>query len=109
MIARLLAHPADDLHPTIDFIRADEMLPPQVVIQMDLIPTLLQARNTFDDGLNPDSLRVFRQEDLGAPWVVIEKQQSARRLRRLFPNQPRRHGREPARSLLRRLAVIDRF
>ena len=43
MIAGLLAQPANDLHPAINVVDVHELIPPEVVIQMDLVPALFAA------------------------------------------------------------------
>ena len=79
MLARLLAHPANDLHPAIDSRRRHQLLPTQVVIEMDFVPAFFELVNAVDDGFHPDRLRVLGQKDLGAARVVVQKQQPRRR------------------------------
>jgi hypothetical protein len=110
VIARFLAQPSNDFHSAINVINAHILLATQVVIQMDFIPGLSQALDALDDGFNPDRLRVFRQEGLGAARIVIEEQQAPRGGRlRLLRVSPRRQARKPAQSLPDRPDLVDQF
>src|SRR5208283_1331491 len=58
--ARLLAEPADDCHPAVIPLVIDQHFPAQVMIEMDLVPWLLQQIVTLPDGLHPTPHRGAR-------------------------------------------------
>src|SRR5579859_5246650 len=76
--ARFPAETAYNLHPTVMVIDVDEGLPPQVVIQVHLLPLFIKSSEAFHDGRHPDRMRVDRQEDLSSEWVVVQEQETAR-------------------------------
>jgi hypothetical protein len=51
----------------------DQHFPAQVMIEMDLVPRLLQQLEALLNGLNPDRTRVRGQERLGAIGSVVQK------------------------------------
>src|SRR5208337_1635832 len=60
--ARLLAEPADDRHPAVGPFVIDQYFPAQVVIEMNLVPRLLQQLEALLDGLHPHRTRMRGQE-----------------------------------------------
>ena len=96
MVARLLAHPPNDLHPAIDVVNADMLLTPEVVIQMHFVPGLAQTFDAIGDGFDPHRLRVLGQENLGASRVVIQEQQAPGDWLRLPWKNPFSQARKPA-------------
>ena len=52
-----------------------QLIPAEVVIEMDLVPGFFELGEAVGDVLDPDGLWVLGQEDLGAARVVVEKQQ----------------------------------
>ncbi len=77
--ARLLAKPADDRHPAVGTLVIDQHFPAQVVIEMDLVPRLLQQVNALLDGLHPHRTRMRGQEGRGAIGSVVQEQDPVRR------------------------------
>ena len=77
MFARLLAQPANDLHPAIGTVDRHKLVPPEVVIEMDFVPGLFEPGKAVGDVFHPDRMRVLGQKDLGTARVIIEKQQAA--------------------------------
>jgi len=76
--ARFPAEPAYDLHPTVLVIDVDEGLPPQVVIQVHLLPLFTKSSEAFRDGRHPDRMRVVRQEHLSSEGIVVQEQEAVR-------------------------------
>ena len=75
---RLLAQPADHLHPAVDLVDIHEVLPAQVVVQMDLVPGLQPAFEAFRDRRTQTASGFAVQERLGSLRVVVEEQDSSR-------------------------------
>ncbi len=75
--SRLLAEPPDHFHPAILILAIDERLSTQVVVQMDLVPGLIEPGEAFGNGRHPGGLGILLEEDLRAPGVVIEEQEAA--------------------------------
>jgi hypothetical protein len=74
--ARLLAEPADHLHPAIRVLAVNEQLAAQVVIQVHLVPWLGQAGQALRDGGHPDGVGMVIEEELGSEGVVVEEQEA---------------------------------
>ena len=72
------AKPSDHGHPTVVAGQVDEVLAPEVVVEMDLVPVLGQARDAIVGGLDPDGVGILGQEDLGARGVVIQEKDASR-------------------------------
>lgn len=76
--ARLLAKPADDRHPAVRTLVIDQHFPAQVVIEMDLVPRLLQQVDALLDGLHANRTRVPGQEHRRTIGGVIQEQDPGR-------------------------------
>ena len=77
--ARLLAKPADDRHPAVGTLVIDQHFPAQVMIEMDLVPRLLQQLNALLDGLHPHRTRMRGEERRRAIGGVIQEQDPGRK------------------------------
>jgi len=77
--ARLLAEPADDRHPAVSPLVIDQHFPTQVMIEMDLVPRLLQQAEALLDGLHPHRTRVHGHKSRGAIAGIIQKQDPGRK------------------------------
>ena len=69
--ARFLAEPADDRHPAVGTLVIDQHFPAQVMIEMNLVPRLLQQVEALLDGLHPHRTRMRGQESrraIGGVW-----------------------------------------
>ena len=78
MVARLGAEPADDLHTAVTLVDVDKRLAAQVMIEVNFVPWVGKLAQTVGDSLDPDCLRVVRQERLGPGRVIVEKKDSVR-------------------------------
>jgi len=72
--ARLLAEPADDRHPAVGTLVINQHFPAQVMIEMDLVPRLLQQLEALLDSLHPQRTRVRGQERQSSIRRVIQKE-----------------------------------
>ena len=72
--AGFLAVPADDRHPAVGTLVIDQHFPAQVVIEVDLVPRLLQQADALLDGLHPNRIRMRGQERRRAIVGVIQEQ-----------------------------------
>ncbi len=72
--ARLFTEPADDRHPAVGPLVIDQHFPAQVMIEMDLVPRLLQQLEAPHDGLHPPRTRMRRHESRRAIGGVVQKQ-----------------------------------
>jgi len=72
--ARSLAEPANDRHPSVGPLVIDQHFPAQVMIEMDLVPRLLQQLEGLLNGLNPHGTRTRGQEPRGAIGGVVQEQ-----------------------------------
>ncbi len=77
METRFVAEPADDFHAAINLTRVDELFPPEVVIEMNLVPRLDQTRLAFRDCSHPDGFWIFDEKRLGPNGIVIQKQETS--------------------------------
>ena len=73
MVARLLAHPSNDLHPAIDTVDGHQLTPAQIVIEMDLVPGCFELGKAVGDGFHPDGVRVLGQKGLGPARVIVAR------------------------------------
>ena len=72
--ARVLAEPSNDRHPTVIPLVIDQYFPAQVVIEMDLVPRLLQQVDALLDGLHANRTRVPGREHCRAIGSVVQEQ-----------------------------------
>ncbi len=72
--ARLIAKPADDCHPAVGTLVINQHFPAQVMIEMDLVPRLLQPFEALLDSLHPQRTWVRGQEGQSSIRRVIQKQ-----------------------------------
>ena len=99
VLARLLAHPPNHFHPTVDVVNTDALSAAQVVIQVDFIPGFAQSFDAIGNGFDPDCLRVLGKEDLGAERIIIEEEHARSDRQRLFGLQSASQAHKPSQSL----------
>ena len=74
--AWFIAEPANDGHSAVVAIMFDELLPAQVMVQVDLVPRFVESADAIGRGFDPECIGVGTEE-LNSPTRVVVQEQNA--------------------------------